>query len=103
MAELPSKIAEATAGVMVFVENQPGADDREIGVGVDWLGIFEGAAYDDSHSMHPPRIRLWTRNIWLHSSGRMDTFREEVRKTLLHEIGHYLGLGEAEIQQRGLE
>jgi len=103
LAELPPEVAEAAGGVTIFVEIRPDSDDLEIGVGRDWLGIFEGAAYDDRHGIHPPRIRIWTRNIWLHSSGRVSTFREEVRKTLLHEIGHYLGLDEIEIQRRGLE
>jgi predicted Zn-dependent protease with MMP-like domain len=30
-------------------------------------------------------------------------FREEVRITFLHELGHYLGLNEEDISERGLE
>jgi predicted Zn-dependent protease with MMP-like domain len=30
-------------------------------------------------------------------------FREEVRTTFLHELGHYLGLDEDELTERGLE
>jgi predicted Zn-dependent protease with MMP-like domain len=29
-------------------------------------------------------------------------FREEIRITLLHELGHYLGLNEAEVAALGL-
>ncbi len=30
-------------------------------------------------------------------------YRAEVRTTYLHELGHYLGLDEDELTQRGLE
>jgi len=32
-----------------------------------------------------------------------DSYREEVRITFLHELGHYLGLDEGDLFQRGLE
>jgi predicted Zn-dependent protease with MMP-like domain len=30
-------------------------------------------------------------------------FREEVRVTFLHELGHYIGFNEDDLEQRGLE
>jgi predicted Zn-dependent protease with MMP-like domain len=33
----------------------------------------------------------------------VDLFREEVATTLLHELGHYLGLDEGDLTDRGLE
>jgi len=32
-----------------------------------------------------------------------DAYREEVRITFLHELGHYLGLDEGDLSERGLE
>ena len=37
------------------------------------------------------------------AAGDIKTFREEVRKTLMHELGHYLGLDEDDLIERGLE
>ncbi|MGC1482124.1 MAG: metallopeptidase family protein [Chthoniobacterales bacterium] len=102
LSGLPPEIARPLRAVSVFVEDEPGADDLEIGVGRDWLGIFEGAAHGQWDRIDPPRIRIWTRNVWHFASGREDRFVEEVRLTLLHEIAHYLGMDEGEVAARGL-
>jgi len=99
---LPAEIGEQVSQVSVFVESAPGPEDRAHGVGGDWLGIFEGASHPYDGWPDPPRIRIWVENLWLFCSGREDAFRAEVRVTLLHEIGHYLGLDEEDIARRGL-
>jgi Uncharacterized protein conserved in bacteria len=101
--ELPEEIAPEVEQVPVFVEMEPDEADLEAGVGADWLGIFEGPSLNFADHPSPPRIRIWVRNLWLHSSGRESMFREEVRVTLLHEIGHYLGLDEDGVARLGLE
>ncbi|MGH8048830.1 MAG: metallopeptidase family protein [Chthoniobacterales bacterium] len=100
---LPATIARQVAQVSVFVESLPNAEDRSLGVGEDWLGIFEGASYSHGDLPDPPRIRIWVENLWSFAGGRETYFREEVRITLLHEIGHYLGLDEEQVALRGLE
>jgi predicted Zn-dependent protease with MMP-like domain len=100
---LPAEIGRKVELVSVFVEQLPNADDRAHGVGDDWLGIFEGASYSHGDLPDPPRIRIWVENLWSFAGGRESYFREEVRITLLHEIGHFLGLDEEEVARRGLE
>lgn len=101
--ELPAEIAAKVEQVSVFVEIEPDEEDRACGVGADWLGIFEGADHSHGDLPAPPRIRIWVRNLWIYAGGREAKFREEVRVTLLHEIGHYLGLDEAGVARLGLE
>jgi predicted Zn-dependent protease with MMP-like domain len=102
LAELPPEIADKVGQVSVFVEDVPDDDDIEHGVGADWLGIFEGADYSHADLPAPPRIRIWVENLWLQAGGRERDFREEVKITLLHEIGHYLGLDEEGVARLGL-
>lgn len=71
----------------------------------DLLGLFEGNARCDPLPAAPdemPRIRLFLDNLWDDCEGHLETFREEVRITLLHELGHYLGLDEAQVAALGL-
>jgi predicted Zn-dependent protease with MMP-like domain len=42
-------------------------------------------------------------NLWNFAERNEVVFRKEVRTTLLHELGHYLGLDEDELIERGLE
>lgn len=74
--------------------------------GDDLLGLFEGAslsdpAPDDLDSL--PRIRLFLDSLWDYAEGDPEVFRQEVRITLLHELGHYLGLNEEQVADMGLE
>jgi predicted Zn-dependent protease with MMP-like domain len=74
--------------------------------GDDLLGLFEGASLsdptpDDLDSL--PRIRLFLDSLWDYAEGDPEVFRQEVRITLLHELGHYLGLNEDQVADMGLE
>jgi len=51
----------------------------------------------------PPQIILFLENLWDFAEGDEEMFREEVATTLLHELGHYLGLDEDDLTDRGLE
>ena len=71
---------------------------------VDTLGLFTGAEFAEENDVPlPPQIILFLENIW----GLVETdekhFCDEVRTTYLHELGHYLGLDEEELTERGLE
>ena len=46
---------------------------------------------------------LYLESLWDFAEGDAEIFRDEVRITYLHELGHYLGWGEDEVAARGLE
>jgi predicted Zn-dependent protease with MMP-like domain len=74
--------------------------------GDDLLGLFEGASLSDpmpEDALSLPRIRLFLDSLWDHAGGDPETFRQEVRITLLHELGHFLGLDEDQVADLGLE
>jgi predicted Zn-dependent protease with MMP-like domain len=71
------------------------------------LGCFAGHALterssDDPWSALPATIVLFRRNLMrlAHSAEELE---EELRITLLHEIGHFLGLDEEDLERRGLD
>ncbi len=51
----------------------------------------------------PPQIILFLENLWDQAEGDEDLFCDEVHTTCLHELGHYLGLDEDDLCERGLE
>ncbi len=72
----------------------------------DLLGLFVGApANEPAEGVAdvPAHILLFVQELWDFSEGDEATYREEVRITYLHELGHYLGWDEDEVAQRGLE
>lgn len=103
---LPPKIREAAEACVTEVEIladclAAGEDDLDD----DLLGLFEGCSLADPEPDlpgHLPRIRLFLDNLWEHADHDMQAFREEVRITWLHELGHYLGLDEDQVAALGL-
>jgi predicted Zn-dependent protease with MMP-like domain len=50
----------------------------------------------------PPQIILFLDNLWDFAEGDPEVYRDEVQATYLHELGHYLGLDEIDLDDRGL-
>jgi predicted Zn-dependent protease with MMP-like domain len=68
------------------------------------LGVFSGNSILDrsASTPMPPTITLFRRNLERIAQDR-EHLVEEVRITVLHEIGHFLGLDEEDIEERGLD
>ncbi len=71
----------------------------------DLLGLFLGLSRTEGLPSGPeeaPRILLFLDNLWAFCEEDREIFREEVETTFLHELGHYLGLDEDGVADRGL-
>lgn len=104
--QLPPEIRPLARGVAVHYERTPAQDVLDEGFEPDILGLFTGDAHGTELSHDnpvPPQILLYLENIWDFADEDVDIFRDEVRTTYLHELGHYLGWGENDVAARGLE
>ncbi len=102
---LPDGLRDRSRDVALACEPEPGPDIVADGWPEDLLGLFVGDPFGVPESERgpiPPRIFLYLDNLWDFAGGDDGAFREEVRITYLHELGHYLGLDEDEIEERGL-
>jgi len=104
LAALPKPLRERAEKLPVTFERQPNAGLQADGIEADTLGLFTGPEFaDEGNIPMPPQIILFLENLWDFAEGDEEIFREEVRTTFLHELGHYLGLDEDELTERGLE
>ena len=105
--KLPREMARRAGEVPVVMLPRPTkAMVRDDGVDPDLLGLFVGpncAEGIESGDPLPPEILLFLENLWDYADGDEEIFREEVRVTYYHELGHYLGLEEGDLEDRGLE
>jgi len=109
---LPTRFRKRIHNVSVLVENLPpeqlshrssrnagiaDADDADSLV----LGVFEGvpatrkSVFDVPSG--PDRIVLYQKNIEAVCSNE-DEIRQEVRLTVIHELGHYFGMTEGQLE-----
>lgn len=103
---LPPELRALARGVAVHYERKPRADVIDEGFPPDILGLFTGAAHGtelSADNLTPPQILLYLENLWEFAEGSEDVFREEVERTYLHELGHYLGWDEDDVAARGLD
>jgi predicted Zn-dependent protease with MMP-like domain len=106
LAELPAPLRERAQALPVTFERRPNAALRRDGIEGDTLGLFVGPDFADEGttlSPLPPQIVLFLENIWDQAEADEEWYREEVHTTFLHEMGHYLGLDEDGLIERGLE
>lgn len=68
------------------------------------LGLFEGAVRGERGfgGMVSPRIHVWRRSHE-HTCGSAKDFDAEIRQTLHHELGHYLGIDEEGLEKLGMD
>ncbi len=102
VGELPRELREKLHNVEFIVEDFPSqAVRREIGRGCI-LGLYRGVPLTRRGAGYnlvlPDQIIIYAGNIKKILSDPLD-WKETVRRVVLHEIGHYFGFGEEEIQE----
>ena len=103
---LPDEFRKRMENVVVVVEDYPSIDDTaDAGIPrEELLGLFHGVTrleqewYGGAPNQLPERIVLYKRNIEAVCSTKEELV-EEIRLTVLHEIGHYFGLSEEDIEK----
>ncbi len=103
---LPGPLREHTARVPVIFDMTPHPSLLRDGIEPDTLGLFTGPALAealDTAHVAPPEILLYMENIWHYARHDATDYREEIRRTYLHELGHYLGLDEDDLYHRDLD
>ncbi len=104
LAALPRPLREQAQKLPVTFERVPNAGLQADGIEADTLGLFTGAEFaDEGAAVLPAQIILFLENLWEFADGDEEIFCEEVHTTFLHELGHFLGLGEDDLTERGLD
>jgi predicted Zn-dependent protease with MMP-like domain len=110
LADMPEGVRSYLSNVAISVEDLPTDDDllsSDPPLSPAILGLFRGAPYGQKASMDPwshfpSAIVLYQRNLERFARSRPELI-EQIGITLIHEVGHFLGLDEDELYARGLE
>jgi predicted Zn-dependent protease with MMP-like domain len=106
LQQLPAEVRGHAEQIPITLESAPSQGMEEEGIDADTLGLFVGESHDsigDVLNPMPGQILLFLENIWDFVDRDLQRYREEVSVTLLHELGHYLGLDEEDLFDRGLD
>jgi tetratricopeptide (TPR) repeat protein len=108
---LPSEIRDYVSHCPIIIEDLPSPDlVREENLSPMVLGLFLGVPLTEAganpHVAPEPRaytdrMLLFKRNLEKIASNRAELIKQ-IRITVWHEVGHYLGKDEAELEELGL-
>jgi predicted Zn-dependent protease with MMP-like domain len=98
---LPPEFASRLSSVPVLLESRPSRSLVESGFDPRAYGLFEGPEHGQDDIPAPTRVVLFTSNLLASFSG--DELDEQVELTVLHELGHYFGLDEEDMERLGLD
>ena len=106
LQELPSEIRHALENLAILEEDWPSGDDLEAAEIEDrhhLFGLYTGVPLSEREgglSPLPDTIILFRRPIELACASQKEVIHE-IRVTLLHEVGHYLGMSEEDLERLG--
>ena len=106
LARVPDEFREHLRNVPIVLEARPHPEIVREGFDPRALGLFEGLEHSRSESgepaLAPTRIVLFHGNLLADFPDR-EQLAEEIEITMLHEIGHFFGLDEDDVERLGLE
>ena len=102
--ELPDSLLRHLRNVDIVVEDWPGPDEADlVGEHNSLFGLYHGWPLTERDSIGPAlpdRILIYRGPILQACESRDEAIRE-IRITLWHEIGHYLGMTEEDLHRLG--
>ena len=106
LARVPDEFRQHLRDVPIVLEARPHPDIVREGFDPRALGLFEGLEHGrlegGAPAYAPTRIVLFHGNLLADFPDR-EQLAEEIEITVLHEIGHFFGLDEDDVERLGLE
>ncbi|HUL60032.1 MAG TPA: metallopeptidase family protein [Anaeromyxobacteraceae bacterium] len=109
LAKLPETVRRYLSNVAITVEELPSDEDllaSDPPLSPAILGLFRGVPHGagavDPWTHLPSAIVLYQKNLERFAKSKKELV-EQIGITLIHEVGHFLGLDEEELWARGLE
>ncbi len=108
--ELPPRIVSLLDEVPLLVEDVPPAEllrDLDVAHPLHLQGVYTGIPLTRRSVRHsatlPDRIRIFREGITAaaRSRGGDDVLKQEIRRTILPEIGHHCGMKEDDLRRAG--
>lgn len=102
---LPEDLREQARTVLIVTADHPSPEQTDPDDDDELLGLYEGIPLTERaapETILPDRITLFRRPL-LDLCATSRELRDEIRLTLIHELGHFFGFSENQLFRMGLE
>lgn len=103
---IPKRFRREMRNLALVVEAEPSAellDEMEIEPPDSLYGLYQGTPLPERSwgfgNVLPDRITIFQKPIEEDGEGDEDEIRAMIGETLIHEVGHYFGMSEEEIEE----
>jgi predicted Zn-dependent protease with MMP-like domain len=105
--DLPPDIVEKIENIDIMIEDYPSKEiQQEMNISKQGLlGLYSGTPFNKRSPISygnvlPDRIHLFKKNLesFCHSHQEL---KEQIQRTILHEIGHYFGISDKRLRELG--
>jgi len=102
---LPQKFRQLLENIAVLVEDFPSPETmRDMGLRSPYqlFGLYHGIPLDKRGSYYgnvPPDVVVIYQKPIERACATEEQIREQVQDTVIHEVGHFFGFGEAELRE----
>ena len=103
---IPKRFRREMTNLAIVVEDEPSLEllrEMEIEPPDSLYGLYQGTPLPERHWAHgnalPDRITIFQRPIEEDCEGDEDEIRAVIGETLIHEVGHYFGMSEEQIEE----
>ena len=104
IASLPDDLRSEAEKILIQTSDHPSSEQMD-GSGDELLGLYEGIPLSEksmfSFQEHD-RITIFRMPLLDMCSSKRE-LKNEIRLTLIHELGHHFGFSEEELIERGLD
>lgn len=104
---IPKQFRQHLDNILISVKKRPSKKllhDMGITGNGSLFGLFEGVALTDRSATYPPlfpsQILLFQEPLE-ESCGSIEDLEREIRVTIIHEVGHYMGMSEERLEELG--
>jgi predicted Zn-dependent protease with MMP-like domain len=105
ISSLPENFKEKMENIAIAIEDLPSQElliEMKIKSPYSLLGLYRGVSYPRRgiwyRNVLPDKIIIFKKPIEVRCRNRED-IKESVRRVVIHEIGHYFGLNEADLRK----
>lgn len=101
LKEIPDNFRKYLDNVIISWDNEPDSDIlHKMGSGT-LFGLYQGVPLPERNTAYnmilPDKITIFKKPIERHFKSKSEIIKQ-IKRTLIHELGHYFGLSEIEIR-----